>query len=98
MPWVGLQARNMRAVLTLVWTVFPSPGTLSNLQTIRHKLADMKTEICVARAFIDQCIELHCQKRLTQEMASMAKLKGTELEFAVADACLQMHGGWGYMW
>lgn len=74
------------------------PGTLSDLQTIQHKLADIKTEVCTARAFLDTCIELHTQGRLNQEMASMAKLKGTELEFDVADQCLQMHGGYGYMW
>jgi hypothetical protein len=54
--------------------------------------------VCTARAFLDTCIELHTQGRLNQEMASMAKLKGTELEFSVADICLQMHGGYGYMW
>eukprot|EP00124_Ichthyophonus_hoferi_P005647 Ihof_evm2s879 gene=Ihof_evmTU2s879 len=39
--------------------------TLSALQTVRHTLAEMKTECSVGRAFIDQCIELHSQKKLT---------------------------------
>eukprot|EP00730_Choanoeca_flexa_P005974 TRINITY_DN12060_c0_g2_i2.p1 TRINITY_DN12060_c0_g2~~TRINITY_DN12060_c0_g2_i2.p1 ORF type:complete len:422 (+),score=85.46 TRINITY_DN12060_c0_g2_i2:22-1266(+) len=72
-------------------------GNLSNLQTIRHSLAEMKTSISVARAFVDQCIELHQDQRLTQEMASMAKYWCTELEHKTADMGVQLHGGWGYM-
>jgi hypothetical protein len=34
----------------------------------------MKTEICVARAFIDQCIALHEVQRLDARMACMAKI------------------------
>lgn len=73
-------------------------GSLSDLQTIRHKLADLKTEIAVSRAFADKCLSLHAEKQLDNEMASMAKLWCTQTQNKVADACLQMHGGWGYMW
>ena len=48
-------------------------GTLSNLQTVRHKLAETKTSIAVARAFFDRCLEPHMEHKLTAEMASMAK-------------------------
>eukprot|EP00055_Hartaetosiga_balthica_P003162 m.6722 g.6722 ORF g.6722 m.6722 type:complete len:430 (+) comp2643_c0_seq1:24-1313(+) len=72
-------------------------GKLFDLQTVRHKMAELKTEISVARAFMDQCIVLHQEKRLTPQMASMAKLHSTELESRVADACVQLHGGYGYM-
>jgi long-chain-acyl-CoA dehydrogenase len=103
---------------------------LANLQTVRHTLAEMKTSIAVTRAFLDQCILLHHEGRLNQEMASMAKYHATELEHRVcspfwrawrgsgeghrwawaraltapggpskvADQCVQLHGGWGYMW
>ena len=47
---------------------------LSSLQTVQHKLVDMKTEICVARAFVDQCVELHLAGRLDSSMACMAKI------------------------
>ena len=40
---------------------------------MKHKLAEMKTDVVVGRAFVDQCIELHSQKRLDSQMASMAK-------------------------
>lgn len=72
--------------------------TLLNLQTIRHKLAELKTEICVGRAFADQCIELHSQGRLDSATASMAKYWLTDLQCKVADECVQLHGGAGFMW
>ena len=43
-------------------------------------------------------MELHDQARLGGEMASMAKYWSTELENKVAADCLQLHGGWGFMW
>ena len=39
-------------------------GSLANLQTVSHKLAEMKTDICVARAFVDQCIAQHADHKL----------------------------------
>ncbi|KNC87081.1 long-chain specific acyl-CoA dehydrogenase, mitochondrial [Sphaeroforma arctica JP610] len=67
------------------------------LQTIRHKLAELKTDICQARSFIDNCIELHSIGKLDTATASMAKVVGTDLQHKVADECVQLHGGWGYM-
>ncbi|XP_052803345.1 long-chain specific acyl-CoA dehydrogenase, mitochondrial-like [Mya arenaria] len=72
--------------------------TISNLQTIQHKLAELKTEICVTRAFVDRCLETHNAKGLDSEAASMAKYWCSEVQNKVASECLQMHGGWGYMW
>jgi len=73
-------------------------GSLSDLQTVKHKLAEMKTETVVARAFVDQCIELHSQHKLDSAMASMAKYYCTDLQSKIADHGVQIHGGWGYMW
>ena len=72
--------------------------TVADLQTVQHKLAELKTSIAVCRAFIDQCLELHSQERLDSGMASMAKYWATDLENKVAADCLQLHGGWGFMW
>jgi len=72
--------------------------TLSNLQTIQHKLAELKTDICVARAFTDQCLELHNVGKLDGSMASMNKYWMSDLQNRVAYQCVQLHGGWGYMW
>jgi long-chain-acyl-CoA dehydrogenase len=71
---------------------------LANLQTIQHKLAEMKTDICVGRSFVDQCLVLHDNKGLDSQMASMAKYWTTDLQNNIATKALQMHGGWGYMW
>lgn len=72
--------------------------TLSNLQTIQHKLAELKTDICVSRAFTDQCIELHTAGKLDGSMASMNKYWMTDLQNRTGYQCVQLHGGWGYMW
>jgi len=71
---------------------------VSDLQTVQHKLAEIKTSIAVCRAFMDQCLELHQAGQLDNEMASMAKYWATDLENKVAGDCLQLHGGWGFMW
>merc|ERR1719147_510768 len=72
--------------------------TVADLQVVQHKLAELKTSIAVCRAFIDQCLDLHNVGRLCGEMASMAKYWATDRENKVAADCLQLHGGWGFMW
>jgi long-chain-acyl-CoA dehydrogenase len=72
--------------------------TLDKLQTIRHKLAEVKTETAVGRAFLDQCLELHAAGKLDNSTASMAKYWATDLQCKIADDCLQLHGGAGFMW
>ncbi|XP_019746701.1 long-chain specific acyl-CoA dehydrogenase, mitochondrial [Hippocampus comes] len=72
--------------------------TIAHLQTVQHKLAELKTEICVGRAFLDSCLQLHVEKRLDPATASMAKYWASDLQNKVATQCLQLHGGWGYMW
>eukprot|EP00294_Goniomonas_avonlea_P011103 CAMPEP_0114552474 /NCGR_PEP_ID=MMETSP0114-20121206/7142_1 /TAXON_ID=31324 /ORGANISM="Goniomonas sp, Strain m" /LENGTH=381 /DNA_ID=CAMNT_0001737349 /DNA_START=105 /DNA_END=1250 /DNA_ORIENTATION=- len=69
-----------------------------NLQTIKHKMAEIKTDVSVGRAFLDQCLQMHHEKRLDSATASMAKMWCSELQNKVANECLQLHGGWGYMW
>ena len=58
----------------------------------------MKTELAVNRAFTDQCIELHNEGKLDGGMASMHKYWLTDLQNRIAYECVQLHGGWGYMW
>merc|ERR1712128_17994 len=47
--------------------------TVSDLQTVQHKLAELKTSMMMCRAFIDQCLQLHTEDRLDGEMANIAK-------------------------
>ncbi|XP_023382833.1 long-chain specific acyl-CoA dehydrogenase, mitochondrial isoform X6 [Pteropus vampyrus] len=72
--------------------------TVAHIQTVQHKLAELKTQICVTRAFIDSCLQLHERKRLDSATACMAKYWASELQNTVAYDCVQLHGGWGYMW
>ncbi|XP_004701832.1 long-chain specific acyl-CoA dehydrogenase, mitochondrial [Echinops telfairi] len=72
--------------------------TVAHIQTVQHKLAELKTHICVTRAFVDSCLQLHEVKRLDSATASMAKYWASELQNSVAYDCVQLHGGWGYMW
>ncbi|WP_406864040.1 acyl-CoA dehydrogenase family protein [Streptomyces sp. HUAS MG47] len=70
---------------------------LSRLQHIRFEIAEMATECAVTRTFLDRCIEDHANGELDHVHASMAKWWATELQKRVADRCLQLHGGYGYM-
>ncbi len=71
---------------------------IAGFQNTRFKLADAKAAATVTRTFVDRCLELHLDGGLTQEDAAIAKLHTTELLCKVLDDCLQMHGGYGYMW
>ena len=68
------------------------------LQNTRFKLAECKTQAVVARTFVDRCMEMHMQGMLDANDAAMAKLHVTESLGRVLDECLQLHGGYGYMW
>lgn len=70
---------------------------LSYLQNTRFKLVECKTEAAVGRAFLEQCIVKHLRGELDTVEASMAKWWCTEMQFRVADVCMQLFGGYGYM-
>ncbi len=71
---------------------------ISELQNTRFKLAEVATEVTIGRSFADRCVELHTEKKLDQSTASMCKYWLTELQGKAADECLQLHGGYGYIW
>jgi alkylation response protein AidB-like acyl-CoA dehydrogenase len=58
----------------------------------------MQTETQVAQVFVDKCIELLMDKKLDTATASMAKYWTTDLQCKVLDECVQLHGGYGFMW
>ncbi|PJI47285.1 MAG: acyl-CoA dehydrogenase [Pseudomonas sp.] len=76
-------------------TVFGKP--IIDFQNSRFRLAELKTEIGVGEAYVDRCMELCLEHRLSSEAAAAAKLWCTELYSKVVDQCLQLHGGNGYM-
>jgi long-chain-acyl-CoA dehydrogenase len=57
---------------------------IASLQTIKHRLATLKTEIVIGRTFADQCIQLRSEDRLDNSTASMAKYWLTDLQGKVA--------------
>ncbi len=71
--------------------------TIGDMQTIRHKLAEVATLTRVARVFVDDCIQKLLEGKLDNETASMAKYWVTDTQQQVLDECVQMHGGYGYM-
>jgi acyl-CoA dehydrogenase len=71
---------------------------IADFQNSRFKLAEIATEIQVARVFVDKCLELHIAGKLDVPTAAMQKWWLTELEGRVLDVCLQLHGGAGFMW
>jgi alkylation response protein AidB-like acyl-CoA dehydrogenase len=66
-------------------------------QNSRFRMAEMATEIEIAQTFVDRCVLALNAGELTADEASMAKWWCTELQGRVADACVQLHGGYGYM-
>ena len=71
---------------------------ISELQNTRFKLAELATKVSVGRTYADRCVELHCEKKLDGAGASAAKYFLSELQCEVADECVQLHGGYGYIW
>lgn len=69
-----------------------------DFQNTRFKLAEMETDIDVGQPFVDACIASLADGKLSPEMAAKAKLWTTELADRVLDDCVQLHGGYGYMW
>jgi alkylation response protein AidB-like acyl-CoA dehydrogenase len=76
-------------------TAFGQP--IATFQNSRFRLAEMATEIEIGQSFVDRCVLALNGGELTADEAAMAKWWCTELQGRVADLCLQLHGGYGYM-
>lgn len=70
---------------------------IGKFQNTRFILADLRARIDAMQTFVDQCVMLHNKKQLTSEVAASVKYLSSELENEVMDACVQIHGGAGYM-
>ena len=77
-------------------TAFKQP--IAGFQNTQFKLAECATQLQVHQAFLDRCTLLLADHELTAESASMAKYSATEMHGNVVDECLQLFGGYGYMW
>ena len=107
LPWERLQiaiGAVAAAQAAIDWTVthvkdrkeFGQP--VASFQNTRFTLAELQTEVQVARVFVDKCTELLLQDKLDTATASMAKYWCSDLQCKVMDECVQLFGGYGYMW
>ncbi len=71
--------------------------TVASFQNTRFKLAEMQTQVQIARVFVDQCMVELQKGALDAATAAMAKYATTDLQGKVLDECLQLHGGYGFM-
>ena len=76
--------------------VFGQP--VASYQNTRFRLAELQTEVQVARVFVDKCCELLLADKLDTATASMAKYWCSDLQCKVMDECVQLFGGYGFMW
>lgn len=72
--------------------------SISDFQNTRFKLAEMTAALEQGRIYCDYLVYLHNEGKLDSAMSSAAKYNMTELQCKVADECVQLHGGYGYMW
>ena len=70
---------------------------LGEFQNTRYRLAECQTEVEIGRVFADRCLDLQIAGELDSESASIAKLWLSEMQGRVLDACVQLHGGYGFM-
>jgi acyl-CoA dehydrogenase len=71
--------------------------TIGSFQNTRFKLSDLKADLSVGWAYVDQCLGQHVRGELTTYAASTAKLWVTEMHGRLVDRCLQFFGGYGFM-
>ncbi|ASK34900.1 acyl-CoA dehydrogenase family protein [Alloalcanivorax mobilis] len=71
---------------------------VADFQNTQFKMAEMSTKLDVARAYVDRCLEMHLKKELDIPTAAGAKYWVTDLQCEIIDECVQLHGGYGYMW
>ncbi len=97
---IGFQARAERAFAVTMDYIqdrkaFGRP--VGTFQNSRFVMAGLRTKLDAAQAFVDHCVSEHLEEALSAELAAEVKLLTSEVEWEVVDACLQLHGGNGYM-
>jgi alkylation response protein AidB-like acyl-CoA dehydrogenase len=77
-------------------TAFKQP--IANFQNTQFKLAECASQLQIHQTYLDRCTLLLANHKLTAESASIAKYSATEMHGKVVDECLQLFGGYGYIW
>jgi alkylation response protein AidB-like acyl-CoA dehydrogenase len=107
LPWERLQiaiGAIAAAQAAIDWTVtyvkdrkvFGQP--VASFQNTRFTLAELQTQVQIGQVFVDKCTELLVQDKLDTATASMAKYWCSDLQCKVMDECVQLFGGYGFMW
>ncbi len=73
-------------------------NAVASYQNTRFTLAELQTQVQIGRVFVDKCTELLLQDKLDTATASMAKYWCSDLQGKVMDECVQLFGGYGFMW
>ena len=71
---------------------------VGSFQNTRFTLAELQTQVQIAAVFVDKCTELLLHDKLDTATASMAKYWCSDMQCKVMDECVQLFGGYGYMW
>ncbi len=71
--------------------------SVAKFQNSRYVFADIKTDIELNKAYAEKCVTGYVTGNLTTEQASICKLAASEMQGRVADRCVQLFGGYGYM-
>jgi acyl-CoA dehydrogenase len=107
LPWERMQiaiGAMAAAQAAIDWTVayvkdrkvFGQP--VASYQNTRFTLAELQTQVQIGRVFVDKCLEQLMQDKLDTATASMAKYWCSDLQCKVMDECVQLFGGYGFMW
>ena len=107
LPWERLQiaiGAIAAAQAAIDWTVTYVKDrkvfgqSVASFQNTRFTLAELQTQVQIGQVFVDKCTELLMQGKLDTATASMAKYWCSDLQCKVMDECVQLFGGYGYMW
>ncbi|HET8719015.1 MAG TPA: acyl-CoA dehydrogenase family protein [Nocardioidaceae bacterium] len=71
--------------------------SVGSFQHNKFLLAELVTQVEVAQAYVDDAVLAHTDRELTAVDAAKAKWWSAQVQNDVLDACVQLHGGYGYM-
>jgi alkylation response protein AidB-like acyl-CoA dehydrogenase len=107
LPWERLQiaiGAMAAAQAAIDWTVAYVKerkvfgNSVASYQNTRFTLAELQTQVQIGQVFVDKCSALLLDDKLDTATASMAKYWCSDLQCKVMDECVQLFGGYGFMW
>ncbi len=71
---------------------------IAGFQNTQFKLAECVAKLQIHQSFVDNCVAQLAEGELSAEAASLAKFSASDAHGEIVDECLQLHGGYGYIW